>query len=235
MGYILFLIGMTILCALFIIFLINPLVKYQRIVNICFILTIFVLHIISMIRLYFADGFNDWNFQNSLPTANVSPFMFTFIIFALVLPKRINQYLLLLISLLIVGMFLSPTFSCIFNAARSYKFHWHFLLDYLAHYLLFLFGIYIIRSKQVELNVKNSLISSSIIIVVAIIMMILNIIFDTSFFGLSLNGKHNIYNMVLVSNSYLSALLYFIGLIAVLVAGYFVEILLNQNKQKTSI
>jgi hypothetical protein len=53
-------------------------------------------------------------------------------------------------------------------------------------------------------------------------MMILNVIFDTAFFGLSLNGKHNIYNKVLVDNSYLSALLYYIGLLAVLVMGYFV-------------
>ena len=51
-------------------------------------------------------------------------------------------------------------------------------------------------------------------------MMIVNVIFDTAFFGLSLNGKHNIYNFVLTNNAYLSAALYFFGLICVLGLGY---------------
>ena len=51
-------------------------------------------------------------------------------------------------------------------------------------------------------------------------MMILNVVFDTAFFGLSLNGKHNIYNNVLVLNSYLSAFLYFFGLCGVLLMGF---------------
>ena len=50
-------------------------------------------------------------------------------------------------------------------------------------------------------------------------MLVLNLIFDTSFFGLSLRGKHNIYNNVLTNNSYLSAALYFFGLICVLLMG----------------
>ena len=54
---------------------------------------------------------------------------------------------------------------------------------------------------------------------VAVVMLILNVIFDKAFFGLSLNGRHNIYNMVLVDNSYLSALIYFVGLGAVLALG----------------
>ena len=50
-------------------------------------------------------------------------------------------------------------------------------------------------------------------------MLLLNVAFDTAFFGLSLNGKHNIYNMVLVSNSYLSACIYFLGVGVVLLLG----------------
>ena len=53
--------------------------------------------------------------------------------------------------------------------------------------------------------------------------MILNLIFDTSFFGLSLRGKHNIYNNVIVDNSYLSAAIYYAGLIFVLLMGYLVS------------
>ena len=69
------------------------------------------------------------------------------------------------------------------------------------------------------------------ILFVAIVMMVLNVIFDKSFFGLSLNGKHNIYNCVLVQNSYLSAAIYFTGLVGVLMLGYFYHKLLNLKKK----
>ena len=53
------------------------------------------------------------------------------------------------------------------------------------------------------------------------------LLFLESYFGLSLKGKHNIYNMVLVKNSYLSAFLYLFGLGAVLLLGYGYNKLLN--------
>jgi hypothetical protein len=138
----------------------------------------------------------------------------------LLLPKSIRKHTYLLISLLSVGMFFSSIFGCIYNAAIHYKFHFHFVLDYVAHFALSLFGVYLIRSGQVQLNKKNALISACIIFGAAVLMIVLNVIFDTAFFGLSLNGKHNIYNNVLVENSYLSALLYLMGLAVVLVLGY---------------
>ena len=89
-----------------------------------------------------------------------------------------------------------------------------------------------LRSEQVELNVKNALISSSVIIGVASVMMSLNVIFDKAFFGLSLNGKHSIYNNVLTDNSYLSALLYFTGLCGVLLMGYGYSLLIKRLRRK---
>lgn len=68
---------------------------------------------------------------------------------------------------------------------------------------------------------EHKLIAGSIIVVVALIMMTMNVLFDTSFFGLSLNGKHNIYLVVLTDNSYLSALIYFTGLTTILFLGFF--------------
>ena len=49
-------------------------------------------------------------------------------------------------------------------------------------------------------------------------------------FTLSINGKHNIYNMVLVNNSYLSALIYYLGLGVVLLLGYIVCRFVNKEK-----
>lgn len=189
-------------------------------------------------KVYFDVGFYDWNYQNTLPVANVSPFMFSIVLIIQLLPEKIRKHFYLLISLLSVGMFLSTAFTCIFNAIRNYRFVPHFMLDCVAHYLLSLWGIYVVRTKQVELKRKNLLISSSIIVGVAFLMLILNLIFDTSFFGLSLNGKHNIYNVVLVESSILSAALYFIGLSFVLFAGAMLSKIVNKsihNNDKTLV
>ena len=79
---------------------------------------------------------------------------------------------------------------------------------------------------------KDSLVSSFIIFGVCDLMIILNLIFDTSFFGLSLRGKHHIYYNVITHNSHLSAIIFFTGLCAVLVAGYIYCKLLSKNRVK---
>lgn len=207
----------------------------RKIANFIFFIIVYICYLSLALIIYIDVGFNDWNFQNVLPSANVSPFMFFIMPIYFLLPSKLKQYFLLLISLLSVGMFLSPCINCIYFDSISYAFHIHFVLDYIAHFALFLWGVYIIKSKQVELNATNALISALYIICVAIVMMIINVIFDTSFFGLSLNGKHTIYNQVLVSNSYLSALIYFVGLIAVLILGFGFQSLIKKiNDRKNA-
>ena len=203
--------------------------KNTKFWNCVFSVSIFGSYLCVVFRVYFSVGFYDWNFQNTLPVANVSPFMFTAIAFMHLLPHKVKKHFNLLISLLSVGMLISPILGCVYNAVINYKFHVHFLLDYIAHILLSLWGVYMVKSRQVELTKRNCIISGSIIISAAVIMLILNLIFDTAFFGLSLNGKHNIYNNVLTSSSYLSATLYFSGLIGVLVTGYFYSLLFTRK------
>ena len=206
-------------------------IKNVRIWNYLFSSVVFILYV-SLVSTVYADvGPYDWNFQNTLPVANVSPFMFSIVFIIQLLPSKIRKHFYLLVSLLCVGMFLSTVLNCIYNAVIHYRFIKHFLLDYFAHFILSLWGIYLVKTKQVELTKKNVLISSSIIVGVAAIMVVINLIFDTSFFGLSLRGKHNIYNNVLVDNSYLSALIYFVGLIGLLVLGYFVCSFVNKRVQ----
>lgn len=57
-------------------------------------------------------------------------------------------------------------------------------------------------------------------------MLIVNLIFDTTYFGLSLYGKHTIYNTVLVEESWLSAVIYCVGLGSVLWLGYIYSLLM---------
>ena len=196
--------------------------------NIIFISAIFLFYVSVVVTALIRNGPNDWNFQNTLLTANISPFMFTICPIYLFLPIKIRKCFGALISLLTVGMILSPSIGCIYCFSISYKYHFFFSLDYITHFIFALFGIYLIQSKQVELNIKNSLIGGSLIIGVCLIMLIINLIADTSFFGLSLRGKHNIYNQVITDNSYLSALIYFSGLLIVLCAGFLFQKLLQK-------
>ena len=154
-----------------------------------------------------------------MPVANVSPFMFTLTPLLLLMPQGVRRHGFLLISLLSVAMFVANLVGCVHYASIGYKFHPHFLLDYAAHFFLSLYGVYLVRSRQVTPTLKNAAVSASLIVGVALGMMLLNVIFDTSFFGLSLNGKHNIYNNILTKSSIFSALLYFLGLAFVLAIG----------------
>ena len=203
--------------------------KNTKLFNYIFSIVVFVCYLYVVICAYCSVGFYDWNFQNTLPIANVSPFMFVMVGFIHLIPLKLRKHLYLLISLLSVGMLLSAGLGCIYNASINYKFHLQFLSDYFAHIMLSLWGVYLVKSRQVSLTKRNVLTSSGIIIGVALFMLILNVILDTAFFGLSLNGKHSIYNMVLTDNSYLSAALYFLGLVAVIGMGYLYSYLFSRK------
>ena len=187
--------------------------------NTVFTLSVVGCYLYVVIRTYLSVGLHDWNFQNTLPVANVSPFMFALVALMPLIPLKVRKHLYLLISLLSVGMLVSAVLGCVYNASINYNFYMHFLADYFAHVAISLWGVYMIKSRQVSLTKSNCLISSCIIVGVAVVMLIIILIFDTAFFGLSLNGKHNIYNNVITENSYLSAMFYFCGLIGVLCMG----------------
>ena len=228
----LYLVTLFILLSIYIIVIIfMKKMKNTNLFNLLFCLVALISYLSLVLIVYLDVGFYNWNFQNTLPTANISPFMFSTIPIYFILPKKIKKYYLGLISLLSLGMLVAAMLGCIYNFSINYLFHPHFLLDYLAHISLSLWGIYIVKTKQIELKIKDSLISGSIIVVVAFIMMLTNLIFDTSFFGLSLTGKHNIYNNILVDNSYLSALIYFSGVAVVLFLGFVFQKFIIRHKK----
>ena len=217
------------LCCLFKTKFVAFLNKHSKIVNLVFVCISFICYLIVVIVAYIQNGLHDWNFINTLPTANVSPFMFATLPLYFILRKKAKEYYLNIIALLSVGMILSPVISMIFNIQRNYSFHAFFLADYVAHLFLSLWGIYIVSSKQIELELKKSLICVGIMASVAFTMLVLNLIFDTSFFGLSLRGKHNIYNVVITKSSFLSCLIYFVGLVGIMIGGHFFQTLFKNN------
>ena len=186
----------------------------------CLPLVVFTIQLFVIVYWLVKVGPNDWNFKNVLPIANVSPFMFTIVILVMFLPTKSRKYFNTLISLLSFAMLIASSINLLFNSLRNYNFYFIFLLDSINHVLFSLYGIYLYKTNQIFKDLKNNLISGSLIVVVAICMLIINVIFDTSFFGLSLLGKHNIYNVVISENSIVSVLVYFVGLIIALFTGF---------------
>ena len=74
--------------------------KAHKLIDLAFAAAIFLPYITEAFIVYSDVGFYDWNFQNILPVANVSPFMFFISPLALFLPEKPKQQLLLLFSLL---------------------------------------------------------------------------------------------------------------------------------------
>lgn len=201
--------------------------KNKTITNIIFCFFTVSLYISNVVIAYIKNGPYDWNFTNTLPTANVSPFMFILCPLAVILPKKARWVFQTLISLLSIGMFFAAILSIIYNGIRDYTFHLSLYFDYLAHLALSLWGSYFVISKQIDLSPKKAFISGSIIVIVAFIMLIINCIFKTSYFGLALDEKYNIYNAKIVNNAYLSAFIYFNGLVLTMVIGYFYQRLIH--------
>ena len=208
------------------------LAKYKTLVNILFAIAIFTSYFYVVRYMYYDVGPDDWNFRNTMPTANVSPFMFCLTPFILVMPKTIRKYLMTLVVLLSLGMVVAGLGGALGFMARHYKFHWHITMDCLAHVLISLWGVYLLKSGQVELTPKKAIRAGAIIVSVALIMLVLNLIYHKAFFGLSLYGEHNIYNIRLFENGVVSAIAYFCGLCFVLCAGYFYQKILNLKKER---
>lgn len=158
-------------------------------------------------------------FDKTLPTGNISPFMFSLVLITIFLPTKLKDIIYTLIVLLSVGMF-GAGLNELYSSLSFPLFSLFFPLDILSHFTLFLFGIYLVVSKQVDLNKKNVIKAIILIYSVIFIMIILNAIFKTCFFGLSFDDTHNIYDMTFIKNEYLNILVYIILVFIVLMGGY---------------
>lgn len=205
--------------------------NHRLLVNLLLAVIVVASYLYIVRYMYYDVGLDDWNFKNTLPTANVSPFMFCLTPIILVMPKAIRQYFMTLVALLSFGMLVAGLGGALSYMSRHYVFHWHITFDCAAHVFISLWGIYLVNSGQVELTPKKALCGGAIIVGVAMVMLILNSIFKTAFFGLSLYGEHNIYNNKIFESGFISAFAYFTGLCFVLLAGYFYQKILNIRKK----
>lgn len=187
----------------------------------------FIIFIPYIVLLYFAykmsKQYNINAFVYSLPISNISPLMFTLTIVALIDIKILKKSIYNLYAYLIIGMGLAALLSDIGSLVQGIPYNIYRTMDSISHVSMSLFGIYLVLSNQIEINKKSFIKAVITIYSIVLTIIIINLIFDTSFFGLSLRGKHNIYQLVLTSNSFISLLIYITGLFGVLIVSYFIQ------------
>ena len=207
------------LSGLFILFKIKKTEQNKKLVNYILSFIAFIFYVALVLVHYFLTkgGIN-----GDLPLANVSPLIFSTVFFANFLPNKIRKYYHILIvsfigAMFVVGVFLYLVKDLITN---SYSYDPWMYFDGISHLAVSLLGIWLILTNQINLNKFDfgiSLISQYILLFIVII---LNIVFKTNFFGLSITSNHNIYGFTF--NPWIfSFSIYFIGLALILIIGYF--------------
>ena len=84
----------------------------KAITNLIFFLLVFPFYAAHLLVIYLEVGPKDWNFINSLPISNISPFMFFIVPLFFFLPPKVRKYFETSITLLSLGMLCAPIISC---------------------------------------------------------------------------------------------------------------------------
>lgn len=203
-----------------------------KITNFTFILLIFGFFAILNIHFYYTSGL-----KNFMTFDNISPLTFTLLPLVYVMKKEVKESFLAMIAFLSVGMFLamliSPNYNYLFsfkqNATPAYAY------DSLSHLFCSLFGIYLIISGQVKVNLKNLLKSMAFIYTIISFAVILNFIFHKDYFGMDPYNGASIYMFDFFSNFYVTLIAYYLGIALVLILGFQLGYLMNKlsNSKKT--
>ncbi|MBN3490114.1 hypothetical protein JV173_01165 [Acholeplasma equirhinis] len=165
-----------------------------------------------------------------IPFGNYSPFTFTIITILIFLPSKFQKpvnYFLALMSFPMFGATCVNSINYVIHAGEYLYTSMSF--DQIGHTLVSLYGYYLIISKEVKFTKIKTLFTFIFIMSVPLVMATLNFIYDTSYFGLNLNGRHNIYNRVVTDNSYINLGIYWFGLLGLITVSYLI-ILFIQSK-----
>ncbi len=162
-----------------------------------------------------------WLNNRFMTLDNISPMMCTAISFLFVMNERVRAYCKCAIAFLSFGMFCAMLIS----PERAYLFSFDEQADFLyasealCHMIMALFGMYLILSKQVEINMKDLLKSMTFVYSVVGFGVALNYIFHKDFFGMAPYGDYAIYGMRLFGSFETTLIGYCLGILVVLVFG----------------
>lgn len=233
LGYFLFFVLQTIFTVFGIKYIFQNRISLQPYQEKYLLLVIVLCYVLNLMEKLVGFGTESRWFDMIIPLGNFSPFLFTLTLIAVFLPKKYLQPYRAVVGFMCIGMMAAGYYNTV---TRILSFDpWLYtciVFDNFGHVLIGLYGIYIIKSNAVTYTKKTKLCVTSFVFSVALLMLILNAVFHTSFFGLNLYGKHNIYNLVLTNNSIISALIYFAGLCVVLAVGWHFTTVVQKPKRR---
>ena len=163
-----------------------------------------------------------WINEGWMTLDNISPLMFTLILFIPFMNEKIKDYVLSAIAFLNVGMFfamiISPEHDYIFNFNTEATFI--YTAEAVCHMICSLYGIYLVISKQVKPDFRHWI--KSIVLTLSIITfgVICNFVFHRKYFGMDPYGSAHIYMLDLFGGFWATIVAYYFGVVMVLTVGY---------------
>ena len=157
-----------------------------------------------------------------LTLGNISPLMFTLILFTPFMKDWVKDCTYSAIVCLNVGMFfamlISPEHDYIFNFNTEASFI--LTSEALAHMVCSLFGIYLVLSKQVKADFKHWI--KAVVFTLSIITfgVIINFVYHKNNFGMDPYGTPRIYMLDIFGSFWATLAAYYFGVILVLTVGY---------------
>lgn len=152
---------------------------------------------------------------------NISPFTFTLIPFTLIMKDKLKEYAYAAIAFLWVGMFLALFISPEYTYLFDYKTEANLAYtgEALCHMLAALFGVYLILTEQVKLNLATWM--KSIVFLYSVILygVFLNYFFHKDNFGMDMYGNYSIYMFDLFGSFETTFIAYLLGVLVVLTIG----------------
>lgn len=233
-GYLLTVLIELTLVALGIYFIIKhpfKLKSYQESIIMFIIFMAYFLNVLEKL-VYFGTE-SPW-FYDIVPFGNLSPLLFTLCFLCIFMPQKVRKYFYAIFSLMILGMIGAGFKNSVERVFRvEHDLYSCIIFDSIAHILIGLFGFYLLRNSIIEFDKKEKVFAISFVYVMPVLAFITNVIFHTRFFGFSIYGEHNIYNMRISSNGYISALVYFIGLTFIVIGGsHFIKLIKKLLKKE---
>ena len=184
--------------------------------NIFFIVVDAVLYLIWNIS-YAEKGWLDNGFMT---LANISPFIFTVIPLTVFMKDKVKDFAYSAIAFLHFGLFLatliSPEYVVIFDYKTEATFA--YAAEAMCHIWSALFGLYLMVTKQVEINFKSWLRSIIFVLSAVSFGVMLNFILDTHCFNMNPNS-YSIYMLDIFGSFWATLAAYYLGIVVILTLG----------------
>lgn len=188
-----------------------------KICNVVFVICDLIFYFVWNLGMYEHGWLND-GFET---LGNISPMIFTVIPLTLFMNEKTKQYAYSAIAFLWVGMFIalfvSPEYVYIYDYRREASVL--YTGEALCHMLAALFGIYLILTGQVKLNMQSWLRSIAFMYAVIFFGVFLNYFFRKRNFGMDPYGDYAIYFLDIFGTFEATLLAYLLGVLTVLTLG----------------